>query len=84
MNGNTKLIEIVTIKGELYKIDKETLRIFKDGTVLSSSTAQLVYSHLGDKDTPPKISGIWLRPTNSILTLTGHIYPLIKDINVVY
>ena len=84
MNRNGRLIEIPTIKGELYRIDEETLIIFKNGIVLPSQTAQLVYSHLGDKDTPPKISGIWLKESNSILTLTGRIHPLVTDINSVY
>ena len=78
------VIEIITIKGERYSINKETGRIFKDGLVVPSTNAQLVYSHLGDKDKPPKVSGIWLKETNSILTLTGKIYPIIKDINSVY
>lgn len=79
-----KIKEIVTIKGERYSINEETGRIFKDGLVVPSINAQLVYSHLGDKDKPPKVSGIWLKETNSILTLTGKIYPIIKDINSVY
>ena len=80
--NNTK--EIITLKGEKYTIDQDTGRIFKDGIVVPSVNAQLVYSHLGDKDQPPKISGIWLKETNSILTLTGRIYPLVTNVDSIY
>lgn len=78
------MIDIITIKGERYSINKDTGRIFRDGVLVPSSEAQLVYSHLGDRDIPPKISGIWLKDSNSILTLTGKIYQLVTNVNSVY
>lgn len=79
-----KVKEIITLKGERYSVDEETGRIFKDGYVVPSNSAQIVYSHLGDKNQPPKFSGIWLKDNNSILTLTGRIYPLVTNIDSIY
>ena len=73
---------IISFKGERYSFDQDTERIFKDGKVLLSSQASPVYSYLGDKNNPPKFSGILLKDINSILTLNGKINPII-DINTI-
>lgn len=70
-----------TITGEKYSFDEETQRIFKDGYLLSSSQAEPIYSSL-DEDSLPVFSGLLLKETNSILSLSGKIN-LITDINAV-
>lgn len=70
-----------TITGEKYSFDEETQRIFKDGYLLSSAQAEPIYSSL-DEDDIPVFSGLLLKETNSILSLSGKIN-LITDINAI-
>lgn len=74
--------DIITLKGEKYSFDEDTGRIFKDGYVLSSSKVEPVYSSSFDKDRPPVFSGIYLKDTNSIVSLSGKINP-VTDINTI-
>lgn len=75
------MIDIITLKGERYSFDEETQRIFKDGVLLSSVNVEPVYSGLGN-DSIPKFSGLLLKDTNSILSLSGKISP-VTDINAI-
>ena len=64
--------EIVTFKGEIYKFNEDTRRIFKDGVLLSSSQAEPIYSSLDDNGIP-EFSGLYLKDIDSILSLSGKI-----------
>ena len=75
------MIDIITIKGEKYSFDENTQRVFKDGLLLSSVQVEPIYSGLGG-DNIPKFSGLLLKDTNSILSLSGKISP-ITDINAI-
>lgn len=66
------MVEIVTVKGELYSYDETTMRIFKDGVLLSSVKAEPVFSDFSDKY-PPKFSGILLKDSNTVLSLSGKL-----------
>ena len=77
-----------TITGEKYSFDEDTQRIFKDGYLLSSAQAEPIDANIGDiitlldEDSLPVFSGLLLKETNSILSLSGKIN-LITDINAV-
>ena len=75
------MVEIATVKGELYSYDEATMRIFKDGVLLSSVKAEPVFSGFSDT-TPPKFSGILLKDNSTILSLSGKLNT-ITDINAV-
>lgn len=70
------MIDIITEKGKVYSYDEETGKIIKDGVVLPSSSVEPVYSHTMDLNAPPRFSGILLKDTNQILTLSGKIHSL--------
>ena len=74
------MIDIVTIKGELYRFDPETDRIFKGGRLLDSSEAEPVYSNV---DEFPVFSGIFLKDVGAVLTRSGKINT-ITDINTIF
>ena len=67
------MVEILANTGELYKYDQETDRIYKDGFVLPSTTAEPVFS---DVNGNTKFSGIFLKTSNQILTLSGNLNPV--------
>ncbi len=67
------MVEILSSTGELYKYDQETDRLYKDGFLLSSTTAEPVFS---DVNGNTKFSGIYLKNTNQILTLSGNLNPV--------
>jgi len=75
------MIEIATIKGEIYSYDPDTLRIFCDGKLLSSAKVEPVYS-LNDKTDFPDFAGILLKDTGNILSRSGKINK-ITDINAI-
>ena len=64
------MIEIVSFKGEVYKFDPDTERIFKDGKLIPSTIAEPVFS---DIDNNPNFSGIFLKEDNVILSKSGKI-----------
>jgi hypothetical protein len=74
------MIDIISFKGELYRYDPETERIFKDGRLIPSTEAEPVYSNV---DNSPSFSGIYLKGIESILSRSGKINS-ITDINSVY
>lgn len=63
------MIDIITKEGELYRFDPETSRIYKDGFLLTSVMAEPVYS---DVNGETRFSGIYLKNTDQILTLSGN------------
>ena len=71
------MIEIISFKGETYKFDPNTERIFMGGRLLDPSEAEPVYS---DVDKNPEFAGILLKSINSILSRSGKINE-ITDIN---
>jgi len=74
------MIDIITIKGEQYRFDPETERIFKDGKLIPRSEAEPVYS---DTENYPKFSGIFLKNLGSIVSLSGKTNSL-TDIENIY
>jgi hypothetical protein len=65
------MIEIVTLKGEKYSFDPDTMRIFKSGVLLSSDDAEPIFSD--DAEGNPVFSGIYLKKENKILSRSGKI-----------
>ena len=65
------MIEIVTLKGEKYSFDPDTMRIFKSGVLLSSDDAEPIFSD--DVEGNPVFSGIYLKKENKILSRSGKI-----------
>ena len=74
------MIEIVSFKGEVYKYDQETGRIFKSGYLVPSDIAEPVYSDLSGE---PVFSGIYLKNEDAILSRSGKINS-VTDINSIY
>lgn len=74
------MIDIVSFKGEQYRYDPDTDRIFKDGKLLPSSEVEPVFS---DVDNFPVFSGIYLKSKESILTKSGNINQ-ISNIESIY
>jgi len=66
------MIDIVTIKGEKYSYDEPTMRLFKDGTLLSSSVAEPVFQ-CDDSSEIPVFAGILLKDSNKVVSLSGNI-----------
>lgn len=62
------MVEIISHEGEVFKYDQANDRIYKDGYVLSSTIAEPVFS---DVNGASRFTGIFLKPTNQILTLSG-------------
>ena len=77
------MIDIITEKGKIYSYDEETGKIIRDGVVLPSNIVEPVYSHTMDLKAPPRFSGILLKETNQILTLSGQIHS-ITDPNTIF
>ena len=75
------MIEIVSFKGEVYKFDQETGRIFKSGYLVPSSIAEPVYSTVSGEE--PSFSGIYLKNEDAILSRSGKLNSL-TDINSIY
>lgn len=73
------MIEIVTKKGEVYSYDESTQRLFKDSRYIPRTEIEPVYSGNG-QDKEPVFSGLYVKSSNSIITLTGNIKPVV-DIN---
>lgn len=73
------MIEIVTKKGEVYSYDESTQRLFKDNRYIPRTEIEPVYSDNG-QDKEPVFSGLYIKSSNSIITLTGNIKPVV-DIN---
>jgi len=68
------MIDIFTISGDRYSYDEDTARIFKDGKLLSSITVEPLYK--GTEEGTPSFVGIYLKDSNSILSLSGNINPI--------
>lgn len=75
------MINIVSQKGESYSFDPSTLRVFKDGVVLSSSKVEPVYT--SSSNGMPSFSGLYLKDKGSILNMAGIEKQVITDINLV-
>lgn len=75
------MIDILTIKGETYSYDPDTLRIFCDGKLLPNTKVEPVYS-LNDGTDMPEFAGILMKDTGNILTRSGKINK-ITDINAI-
>jgi len=71
------MIEIISFKGETFKYDPDTERIFMGGKLLDQSEVEPVYSNVENN---PEFAGIYFKHTNSILSRSGKINELV-DIN---
>lgn len=76
------MINITTIKGEVYSFDPETKRLFLEGKLIPSSKVEPIYSNTSDPNDPPRFSGILFKESKEILTLSGKINQ-VTDINSV-
>lgn len=74
------VVEIITQEGETYKFDPDTERIFKDGFLLPNTSVEPVYS---DVNGATKFSGILLKSTNQIITLSGTKNSVIDNVNAI-
>lgn len=75
------MIYITSEKGENYSFDPSTSRIFKDGYLMSSIEAEPIYSN-SEEDVAPRFSGILIKGTGTILSLSGK-YNQISDPNTI-
>lgn len=74
------MIDIITIKGDLWSYDPENIRIFKDGKLVSSDEAEPVFN---DTDTEePGFSGIYLKTTNQIISRSGKVNTIDNPNNI--
>jgi hypothetical protein len=64
------MIDIVSFKGETYRFDPDTERIFKGGRLLGSDEVEPVYSNTENN---PVFSGIYLKNEAAILSRSGKI-----------
>ena len=78
--SETNMIEIVNFKGETYKFDPDTERIFIGGRLLDTSEAEPVYSGV---DKNPEFAGIHLKALGAVLSRSGKINEVV-DINQVF
>jgi len=76
------MIEIYSEKGEHFRFDPSTNRLFRDGFVISTVEAEPVYSNTSDPNEPPTFSGIFFKGRGELLSLSGKYNP-ISDINSV-
>lgn len=65
------MIDIVTLRGERYSYDPDTFRIFKNNELIPDTIAEPVFSDAADGE--PEFSGIYLKPTNQIISRSGKI-----------
>lgn len=73
------MIDIVTKKGESYSFDPSNHRLFKNGAVVLTNEVEPIYTGNGD-NSEPIFSGLYVKSTNSIITLNGNIKKVV-DIN---
>lgn len=64
------MIYITSEKGENYSFDPSTSRIFKDGYLMSNTEVEPIYSNI-EEDVAPRFSGILIKETKTILSLSG-------------
>lgn len=65
------MIDIYTIKGERYSYDETTMRLFKDGTLLSSNIAEPVFQK--NSSDIPQFAGVYLKDSNKVISMSGNI-----------
>ena len=65
------MIDIVTLKGDKYSFDPDTLQVFLNGILQDVSFLEPLFtdSAIGE----PEFSGILNKVTNQIISRTGHI-----------
>lgn len=66
---NINMIDILTKDGEMYRFDPDTERIYKDGFLIPTTAVEPIYS---DVNGATRFSGIYLKATNQIITLSGN------------
>ena len=76
------MINITTLKSEIYSYDPDTLRVFKDGVLLSSSKVEPVFTSSSTFGAPV-FSGIYVKDRGTVISLGGSENKAITDINLV-
>ena len=66
------MIDIVTKRGDNWRFDPDTKRLFLNGAVVPDTMAVPIYVNV-DKTVPPEFSGIYHKPTNTIISISGNI-----------
>ena len=75
------MIDIYTIKGERYSYDDTTMRLFKDGTLLSQVVAEPVFQN--NSSGIPEFAGIYLKESNKIISLSGNINQIVDPNSII-
>ena len=75
------MIDIYTIKGERYSYDDTTMRLFKDGTLLSQVVAEPVFQN--NSSGIPEFAGIYLKDSNKIISLSGNINQIVDPNSII-
>ena len=75
------MIDIYTIKGERYSYDDTTMRLFKDGTLLSQVVAEPVFQN--NSSGIPEFAGIYLKDSNKIISLSGNIHQIVDPNSII-
>ena len=75
------MIDIYTIKGERYSYDDTTMRLFKDGTLLSQVVAEPVFQN--NSSGIPEFAGIYLKDSNKIISLSGNINQIVYSNSII-
>jgi len=65
------MIDIYTINSERYSYDESTMRIFKDGKLLSQTIAEPVFQN--NSSGIPEFAGIYLKESNKVISMSGNI-----------
>lgn len=65
------MIDIYTLKGERYSYDENTMRLFKDGTLLSPTVAEPVFQN--NSSGTPEFAGVYLKDSNKVVSMSGNI-----------
>lgn len=66
------MIDIVTTRGDNWRFDPDTKRLFLNSAVVPDTMAVPIYVNV-DKTVPPEFSGIYYKPTNTIISISGNI-----------
>lgn len=75
------MIDIYTIKGERYSYDENTMRLFKDGNLLSQNIAEPVFQT--NSSGIPEFAGIYLKDSDKIVSMSGNINPITNPNSII-
>lgn len=78
------MLKIKSLTGDLYEFDPVDYKIYKNGVVQSSSTCEPIFSKNNKEDEAPEFTGILLKNSNKIVTMTGNINDLTNNPEEIY